>query len=488
MRLSKIPLVVGVPLVLGACATAIPTAYTEPKAGFANVSTLTANAIGKRTAFAQTQSENAALKKQTHAMAHRKTISADTAVQIALLNNKGLQASYANVGLSAADAWQELTPENPVVSIGLLGIAAPELGAYRAIEGLIRSNILDATTRKQRLAIADANFRQAQLSAVNDTLTLANQTRQAWINAVAAFETASYLKRAKATSEAGSELARKLGETGALNKAGQAREHAFNAELAGQLARARLNAAKAKEDLTRLMGLWGTEVNYYVPDALPALPRFVGPVTNIEGKALQNRVDLRVAKLGLEAQAKAFGLTDQTRIVSDLEIVGGAELEREVGDAGDIEKSITPQVELEFAIPIYDTGLARMRKAELMYLQAANVLAEKAVNIRSEARIAETSYHASYKIARHYRDVLVPLRKTVEEEGLLSYNGMITNTFELLTDVREKLSASLEAANAKREFYMAQADLNSAIYGGGAGSAGGGEAGASLSAGGGAGH
>lgn len=488
MRLSKIPLVVGIPLVLGACATAIPAAYTEPKAGFANVSTLTANAIGKRTAFAQTQSENAALKKQTHAMAHRKTISADTAVQIALLNNKGLQASYANVGLSAADAWQELTPENPVVSIGLLGIAAPELGAYRAIEGLIRSNILDATTRKQRLAIADANFRQAQLSAVNDTLTLANQTRQAWINAVAAFETASYLKRAKATSEAGSELARKLGETGALNKAGQAREHAFNAELAGQLARARLNAAKAKEDLTRLMGLWGTEVNYYVPDALPALPRSVGPVTNIEGKALRNRVDLRVAKLGLEAQAKAFGLTDQTRIVSDLEIVGGAELEREVGDAGDIEKSVTPQVELEFAIPIYDTGLARMRKAELMYLQAANVLAEKAVNIRSEARIAETSYHASYKIARHYRDVLVPLRKTVEEEGLLSYNGMITNTFELLTDVREKLSASLEAANAKREFYMAQADLNSAIYGGGAGSAGGGEAGASLSAGGGAGH
>jgi outer membrane protein TolC len=76
----------------------------------------------------------------------------------------------------------------------------------------------------------------------------------------------------------------------------------------------------------------------------------------------------------------------------------------------------------------------------------------------------------------------------VEQEGLLSYNGMITNTFELLTDVREKLGASLEAANAKREFFMAQADLTAAIYGGGAGSGGGGEAGATLAAGGGAGH
>lgn len=487
MRVSKLPLILGFPLVLGACATAIPGAYTESKAGFFNVSNQTSAAIGKRTAFAQTQAENVALKKQVHGMVHRKTISADTAVQVALLNNKGLQASYANVGLSAAEAWQQATPENPVVSIGILGIGAAELGVYRAIEGMIATNILEAKTRKQRVALADVNFRAAQLTAVNDSLTLANQTRQAWINAVAAFEAASYLKRAKATSDAGSELARKLGETGALNNAGQAREHAFNAELAGQLAQARLNATRAKEDLTKLMGLWGTEVDYYVPDALPALPRSVGRVSNVEGKALRNRVDLRVAKLGLEAQAAAFGLTDQTRLVTDLEIIAGFETEREA-EGGETETETTPQVELEFAIPIYDTGKARMRKAELMYLQAANVLAERAVNVRSEARGAENSYHASYKIARHYRDILVPLRVTVEEEGLLSYNGMITNTFELLTDVREKLSASLEAANAKREFFMAQADLTAAIYGGGSGSAGAGGEGATLAAGGGAGH
>lgn len=486
MRVSKFPLIIGLPLVLGACATAIPGAYTEPKAGFANVASQVSPAIGKRTVFAETQAENEALRKQVHAMVHRKTISADTAVQVALLNNKGLQASYANVGLSAAEAWQQSTPENPVVSLGILGIGAPELGAYRAIEGLIRANILDATTRKQRRAIADANFRQAQLEAVNDTLALANQTRQAWVNAVSAFETVSYLKRAKATSDAGSELARRLGETGALNRAGQAREQAFNAELAGQLARARLDATMAKEELTRLMGLWGTEVNYFVPDALPALPRSIGRVTGVEAKALRNRVDLRVAKLGLEAQAKAFGLTDQTRIVSDLEIVGGFELEREAED-GETESETTPQVEIEFAIPIYDTGKARMRKAELMYLQSANVLAEKAVDVRSEARGAEAAYHASYKIARHYRDVLVPLRTTVEEEGLLSYNGMITNTFELLTDVRQKLAASLEAANAKRDFYIAQANVTAAIYGGGVAGGGGGE-GAAVAAGGGAPH
>ena len=484
MPILRSKLILSFPLLLGACAAVMPGAYNDPNAGFANVSSETAKAIGARTAFAQTQAGNQALAREVHGMVHEKTITAETAVQVALLNNKGLQASYANVGLSATEAWQQATPENPVVSIGLLGIGAPELGAYRAIEGLVRSNILDATTRSKRMALADAGFRKAQLQAVSDSLALANQTRIAWINAVSAFEAVGYLRRARQTSDAGSQLAQKLGETGALNLAGQAREQAFNAELAGQLAQARLNATRAKENLTRLMGLWGTEVDYAVPDALPALPRSVGGISNIEPTALASRVDLRIAQLGLEAQARAFNLTDQTRIVSDLEIVAGAELEREAHE-GRIKTVTTPQVELEFAIPIFDSGKARMRRSELMYLQAANILAEKAVDVRSEARGAEATYHASYDIARHYRDVLVPLRTTVEEEGLLSYNGMITNTFELLADVREKLSAELTASNAKRDFYLAQADLTAAIYGGAGGSGGGGGGeGASLAAGG----
>jgi len=120
-------------------------------------------------------------------------------------------------------------------------------------------------------------------------------------------------------------------------------------------------------------------------------------------------------------------------------------------------------------------------------MQAANTLAERAVNVRSEARSAELAYHASYEIARHYRDVVLPLRRTIEEEGLLSYNGMITNTFELLTDLRDKLSSALEAANAKRDFWLAQANVNAAIYGGGAGSTGM-SAGAEIASGSGAAH
>jgi hypothetical protein len=186
MRGKTLPAMIGLPLLLAACASAVPDLYTAPNAGFAAVSDQTSAAIGKRTAFAQTQAENEAIQREVRALVHGKTISADTAVQVALLNNKGLQASYAEIGLSAATAWQEATPVNPVVSIGVLGIGAAELGAYRAIEGMIASNLLAAQTRQQRMELADVNFRAAQARAVDDTLALANQTRAAWINAVAA--------------------------------------------------------------------------------------------------------------------------------------------------------------------------------------------------------------------------------------------------------------------------------------------------------------
>jgi outer membrane protein TolC len=283
---------------------------------------------------------------------------------------------------------------------------------------------------------------------------------------VSAFEAVGNLKRASATSDASSELAQSLGLAGSLDKGSQAREHAFNADLAAQTAKARLEAAGTKAELTQLMGLWGTEVDYYVPNALPRLPKSIPRRRSIETDALKNRAELKVAKLGLKATAQAYGMTDASRYVTDLELLAGFETEREADGSGGASSNTTPQVELEFAIPIYDTGKARLRKAELDYLRAANIVAEMAVNVRTEARTAEAAYHGTYQIAKHYRDTVLPLRKVVDEAALLSNNGMITSTFELLEDTRETLEAKMDADEAKRDFWLAKANLQAAIYGG----------------------
>ncbi len=490
MRMSKfIKLALALtPVSITGC-TALPALdqYTALDAGFANVSEETSRISGQQTVWIQSQQQAEDTREQVHSLVHQRTINADTAVQVALLNNRGLQATYAEIGMSATQVWQEYLLENPKVSVEILGISAPGTGPYRSIEGWVANNILAMITRPARVELADNRFRQAQLKAILETQRIAGETRKAWVNAVAAFERVIYLNQAQLAANAASELAQRLGESGAMPKSGQAREHAFYAELTGQRAQARLAAQLAKEQLTRLMGLWGSEVDYLVPDYLPTLPGGLTTRRQVEADALQQRVDLQIAKLELEALANSYGFTQATRLLTDLEIVAGVEHEREISDDG-IEKSTIAQVEIEFEIPIFDTGEARLRNAELAYMQAANLLAEKAVNIRSEARSAYTAYRSTHQIARHYNNAILPLRTTISEEALLTYNGMITNTFELLADTRAKLGTILQSVDANREFWLADANLSAAIIGGGETSTGGGSASISLADAGGGGH
>lgn len=483
---AKLATALCLPFLLGGCVTAAQ--YASRDAGFANVSARTSEATGKQAVWVQNRAEAQATQARVKSlMAAGKSLDVETAVQVALLNNKGLQAAYADLGESAATAWQSTMLVNPRVGIGLTGIGTPGLRAYQAIEGVVVTNILALATLKKNVEIADTGFRKAQLGAALKTLQLAADTRRAWITAVAAWENVGQLAQAQTAADAASELAVKLGEAGSLNKEGQAREQVFYAELTGQIARARLEARLAKEELTRLMGLWGADIEYTIPNRLPPLPKALTKRDMIEAEALQRRVDLQMAKLDLEATARSFKLTEATRYVTDLEIRSGFETERELED-GEIHKQTTGNAELEFVIPIFDSGQARMRESELAYMRAANLLAEKAVNVRSEARSAYQAYRSNYDIARHYRNSVVPLRTKIEEQSLLTYNGMITNTFELLADSREKVNSSLLAINAKRDFWLAEASLAPAIYGGGTGAAAGAETEVAAAGGGGGGH
>ncbi|CDZ59841.1 Copper tolerance protein [Neorhizobium galegae bv. orientalis] len=455
------------PLVAAGCVT---TDYSAKDAGFATASSKSSEATGKQTVWVQNREQAQAVRDRVKALMVRKTIDVETAVQVALLNNKGLQASYADLGESAADAWQTQLSVFPTFSVSLTGIATPGLEAYRVLEGAVAANILALATYDKNIKLADTRFRQAQLNAAIATISLAAETRRAWINAVAVWENVAYLNQAKAAADAASELAKKIGEAGSMPKADQAREHVFYAELTGETAKARLEAKLAKEELVRLMGLSGSDIDFQIPNRLPSLPKSLIKRDDIEAESIHKRMDLQVARLELQATAQSYKLEDVTRIVTDIELVGTYEKERERED-GKILSDVSKTASLEFRIPIFDSGQARLRKGELAYMRAANQLAELAVNVRSEARSAYVAYKSNYDIARHYRNNVLPLRNAIEQQSMLNYNGMITSTFELIADTREKIDSTILAVKAKRDFWLAEANLAPVIYGGATGSA-----------------
>src|ERR1700694_3906127 len=180
----------------------------------------------------------------------RQTVTVDSAVQVALLSNRGLQASYNELALAEANMVQESLPPNPTFSIfRIAGDSALE--AERQVVG----NILALSTLPFRSDIARQRFQQAQLRAAEETLRLAAEVRRTYYRAVAANELVGLLTEAKATAESTAQLASKLGQTGALNKLDQAREQVFYAETTAELATIRQDATSSRERLIRLLAL-----------------------------------------------------------------------------------------------------------------------------------------------------------------------------------------------------------------------------------------
>jgi len=432
----------------------------SPDGGMSVVQENARNGIGKDVVKITNDADARQARERVDALLAQ-PLTTDSTVQIALLNNRGLQAAYNELGISEAALVAASLPPNPLVSLSRVAGS----GGFE-LEFSIVANILALLTIPARREIAERRFSTEQYRAVEATFQLASETRRAWVRAVAAQELVNFLLQARNSADAAADLMRKLGETGGANKLDQARAGAFNAEVGVQLAQARLRARTEREALIRLMGLWGSDINFKLPATLPALPRNIGTVSEVEVDAIRRRIDLLMARRELEATARSLGLTEATRYVSLLELGLAGRIESDkTAEGRDKTSRLGPDLTIE--IPIFDFGQTRVRQARETYLAALNRLAEKAVNVRSQARGAYQTYRAGYDIARQYQTSVLPLRKIVSDEALLRYNGMLIDVFELLTTVRESIASNIAAIEARRDFLVNEVDFQTAIIGGG---------------------
>jgi len=422
------------------------------------VAAVAGTGLNKDVVQVRSAEDAAAVRARVTRLLHR-PLGADAAVQIALLNNLGLQAAYNRLGIAEALAVKASRP--PALSFAFSNVSTPvELDIERKIMG----SLLLLLTMPARTRIAADQFAQAELRAAEETLRLAAETRRAYISAVAARQILTALSAAKASAEASAELADKLLQTGAVNKLDHARRQVFAAETEAQVTAARQQAAAAQERLTRLMGLWGTDLAGLLPNTLPPLPSHARSLGAVEQEAMDRRVDLAVARLEVEALARSFGLTRKTRLINVLDAGGISKTQKDKGEGPAADGG---GFTIAFEVPLYDFGRARVREAEQRYLEAVNALAGKAVDARSEARQAFDAYKATYTVAAQYEGEVVPLRETISAETELQFNAMQVDAFALLEAARAKAAAKVASIEAKRNFWLASADLSAAVLGGG---------------------
>ncbi|WP_198320700.1 TolC family protein [Azohydromonas aeria] len=384
-------------------------------------------------------------------------LSGDDAVRIALAYSPALQTLLSESAASSLSVTQSARLPNPVFAFER---AVRGSGDHRELEigRALSFSLLDVLLLPARSRIATAQQQQIRLRMAGDVVQSATQARQAWVRAVAAAQTQVYFEQVKEAADAGAELARRMQSAGNFNRLQRAREQVFSAEAVAQLARARQEAQSSREALVRALGLNEAQAQALkLPERLPDLPAAPREEQSVLKAALDQRLDMRQASSELEASARAQGLTTATSVFNHVEL--GIMRNSETGEPHQ------RGFELTLPLPIFDAGDAVRGAARARYMAAVNRTQQLAVDAASQVRENYGAYRTAYDLARHWRDEIVPLRKTISDENLLRYNGMLIGVFELLADARDQVASVAQALNTQRDFWLADAALQAALIG-----------------------
>ncbi len=381
----------------------------------------------------------------------------DTAVQAALANSPSLQALLAQGWADAAAAQASGRMPNPVFSFERL-----RTGEGLELGRLLSVGLLDLLMWPQRHAVARNQVEQIRVQLTASVVEQVAQVRQAWVRAVAAQQLLAYAHQVNDAAQASAELARRMQQAGNFTKLQRARQHVFYADATAQLASAQHAATAAREELVRALGLDDAQsARLVLPDRLPDLPRAPLATPEVTAAAVQQRLDWQMARLQLEAAGQRQGLELAGSFV-DVELGGRHDT---TFDKPGGQRANRNGFELDLRLPLFDWGTAKRDALNAQSLAAANRYESVVRNASSQLRASYSAYRTAYDLVTHFRDEIVPLRKTISEENVLRYNGMLIGVFELLADTREQIAAVMASINAQQQFWLADAALSAALIG-----------------------
>jgi outer membrane protein TolC len=387
----------------------------------------------------------------------KQPLTQDAAVQLALVNSPALQALLAQSWADTASAAQLGRIANPVFTFERVN-AGDELDIGR----MLAFGLLDVLTLPQRYRAAQSNIKLAQLRLATDVVDHVTQVRQAWVNAVAAQQQLRYARQVVQSAHASAELARRMQQAGNFNRLNQARQQVFYADAMTQLATAQHTAASTQEMLIRLLGLTEAQrAALKLPERLADLPKVPLQPNEVSNTAQSSRLDVRIAQNAASAAARAQGMNVFTSLV-DIEL---GIVRNTVFDNAEGTRTTGRGYEVEVRLPLFDWGGMRRDAMNARTLAAANQLESIARTAGSHLRESYSAYRTAYDIAAHYRDEIIPLRKTISDENLLRYNGMLIGVFELLADHRAQVASVMAAISAQQQFWLADAALQASMIG-----------------------
>jgi len=385
----------------------------------------------------------------------RRPLTADTAVRIALLNNRGLQATLEKIGVANADLIEAGLLKNPVFEASPRFPDGPP-GATD-LELSVAQDFLDLIMLPLRKKIAAQELARTELQVGDAVLQLAADTKTAFYQFQGAREMLTAAKATDTASDAATQLSARLHDAGNISDLDLANQQAASSQSKADVMAAEFVTNVAREKLNRLMSLWGADLDWQASGELPPLPANDPPERHLEALALSRRLDLAATEAEWRSIVQALGITRTYRYIGTVEL--GVDTENQT----DNQRITGPTLRLE--LPIFNHGQGRIARLQAQLRQVERTIESQAIDIRSEVREAAARVQQQRKLATYYRDNLTPVRKRILDLTTTQYNSMLMGGYDLLMAKQNQLSADRGYTGALRDYWIARADLERAIGG-----------------------
>lgn len=426
------------------------SACVSEDAGYQDVRNTTAARIHRDVRWDAHDSASVTQKETRELLA--RPLDANSAVQVALLNNQGLQGAFEELGVARAGLVQALRLPNPTIEAALRfsGKTTPE------IDLLATLSLTDLLFLPMRKGMFNAQMDAAKARVAGNVLDLALDVRVAFYAYQAALQQFELRKSVLEALGTSFEMAKRLNAAGNSTDLSLENEQALYEESRISFTHAESMLAATREELSARMGLWGRETTWSVQPRLADAATPDPALSTVESRALESSLDLEFLRHRYEAEAKSANLSKLRGWVPGLR--AGVSAQRQDNDWG-----IGPAAAL--ALPLFyqgqgETGmaLAEMRRARKLYTDTA-------VRVRAAARGTAARLRAAAESAEYYKAVLLPLRQHIVDNTQLEYNAMGVGVFQLLQAKRDQISAAGAYVDLLREYWTLRAEVDQLVAG-----------------------
>jgi cobalt-zinc-cadmium efflux system outer membrane protein len=440
-------------LLSGCLLTLCGCASEQPDAGFGDVQQITTQRIGQTVVWRGRMISDDRVRAAIGELLAR-PMTADSAVQIALINNRSLQATLEDLAISDADLVQAGLLHNPIFFASFRLPDHPPNGTDSELS--IEQDFLDLLVLPLRKKVAQAEFEHTKLSVADRVVQLAADVRIAVFTMQASQQLLERLLVISDSNQTAAELSRRQFEAGTINELDFANQQMLAAQSRLDVSIAEQQLDGNREQLNRLMGLTSDQTGWTLIPRLPDLPPRETDTAQLERHAIRQRLDLQAARTELLSLRQAVSVTRGFRYFADVEF--GVDTER----TPDGQRVTGPTLSLQ--IPIFDQGQSRVSRAEAQLRAAQDRYVAMAIDATSEVREA-TDRMLSLRSMVSSTNSIWHQRRRMVDLTLLQYNGMLKGTYDLLTARQKEAEAHRAYIDACRGYWIARTQLELAVGG-----------------------